>query len=99
MKRGKLSKADIELIRTSGKSVEELSKELDRSPETIRKYVTTTTPNNNHFNRVIGKHKRGESDQVVATVMTEAASEITDSKRKSFQHRYSNNIHKPLGDR
>lgn len=97
MKRGLLSNAEKEMIRTSGKTVEELSLELDRDISTIQKYMPVKDVKDTQFNRSIGKHKdsRGKTRSVV---MTPGASELGDTQRQAFKSRYHKNIHKCMGE-
>ena len=92
-KRGPLSRAEEYYVSQNpdGKSVKELANEMNRTVVQIDKAIKkaeanrkkesiTTTRPEPYINNLIGKKKR--NDQVVATVMTEAASTYCDETRK-----------------
>lgn len=112
-KSGKLSAAEQYYIETNphGKTVHELAAELDRSPKTVAKYYETkavievtpeqkaeiANPESPMF-KLMGRHIRG--DKHVATVMTQAASELADATRPARlteKGKLKDAIHKPKG--
>lgn len=99
MKKGPLTKEEIDTIKNSNKSIEELAHDLDRSLTSVAKhFVPKSKPKQETMARkAMGRHKR--NGKYVATIMTQAASEIADETRKKKGSRLSDScIHKPYGD-
>jgi hypothetical protein len=115
VKGGKLTKAELFYIEQNPNnlSIHELANELDRTPRLIAKHYivkekvesveTTQTqpetiakPEAAMF-KLMGRHER--SGKHVATVMTKAASELSDATRNSRlsgKNKLASAIHKPL---
>jgi hypothetical protein len=112
MKRGKLSKVELEYIENNHQSVGvgDIAKNLDRTVDCIKKVIeqfpqaekkqesTTEVFENGRVRSLMGR--RVINGKVAATVMTEAASEYADEERKkTVTTRHTENaICKPLGD-
>jgi hypothetical protein len=112
VKQGKLSKQEQFYIEQNPekKTIHELAKELDRSPKIVAKHYTETTesvietttevaevkPESPMF-KLMGRKER--SGQHVATIMTKAASELSDATRPArlTSKKLQAAIHKPKG--
>jgi hypothetical protein len=112
VKQGKLSKQEQFYIEQNPekKTICELAKELDRSPKVVAKHYTEVTepviaataevtqakPESPMFG-LMGRHKRGDAH--VATIMTKAASEMSDATRPArlTSKKLQAAIHKPKG--
>ena len=113
VKSGKLTAAELYYIKHNpdGKTIHELAAALDRNPKTIAKYYEidkdnekpqTTAPakpedHESPMFKLMGRHKR--NNQNVATVMTQAASELADETRTARlkeKDKFSKAIHKPI---
>jgi hypothetical protein len=99
MKKGPLTKEEIEIIKTSDKSIEELANDLDRSLTSVAKHyvVKTKSKPETIARKAMARHKR--NGKYVAVVMTQAAGEIADEVKKQFKRTLNSDcIHKPYGD-
>ena len=111
-KQGKLSKQEIFYIEQNPdkRTVCELAKELNRSPKIVAKHYTeatdpviettaavTETKAESPMFQLMGRHKR--KDTHVATIMTKAASELSDATRPArlTSKKLQAAIHKPKG--
>jgi hypothetical protein len=112
VKQGKLSKQEQFYIEQNPekKTICELAKELDRSPKVIAKHYTeatepvaeataavTETKAESPMFKLMGRKER--SGQHVATIMTKAASELSDATRPArlTSKKLQAAIHKPKG--
>ena len=113
LKRGPLNKIELYYLENNpeNKSAKELADELNRSVPQVtkalekaqkeaeknaKKEIITGTRPEPYINSLIGKKIRNE--QVVATVMTQAASEFADDQRKQHINKNPNDaIFKPKG--
>ena len=109
VKRGRLTKVEINYIENSDLPIEDIAKDLDRSIESIEKYLPKTTQkpeskaveikedNDPEMLKRMGRYKR--NDQRVATIMTPSASEYADATRPSriVNKKIQQSIHKPRG--
>jgi hypothetical protein len=112
VKQGKLSKQEQFYIEQNPekKTIHELAKELDRSPKVVAKHYTeatepvieataevTKTKSESPMFGLMGRHKRGDAH--VATIMTKAASELSDATRPArlTSKKLQAAIHKPKG--
>lgn len=112
---GKLSKVELYYIEGNlDLTAEEISRELNRSPELIQKKMdefkktekketkTQTKAKDDdktpHMLKMMGRHKRG--DEHVATIMTKNASEYADATRSKrlANKKIQDAIHKPYGE-
>lgn len=96
MKRGRLSKSEVEFITANRTmSVEELSKKLNRSTKTIQKVLDNA---GGRKNTGILKQMKGSVDNVV--VMTPGVSEQSDSlPRGTAKYMPEGKTIRPFGDR
>lgn len=116
-KRGVLSKVEKFYIKyhRDDVSIEDMAKELDRTPDIVTKYVKSLPKSlkpkkeeaevvkfdrreESQMFKLMGRKKR--NDQYVATVMTEAASELADATRPSrtkLSGKIASAIHQPKG--
>jgi len=111
-KSGNLTKQEMYYVKQNPENltIEELAKELDRTPKTVAKHYIPLEQKQEEEKqeeeqkpepamfKLMGLHKRGK--QNVATVMTKAASELADNMRSSQiggSKKIKSAIHKPRG--
>ena len=116
VKRGALSKVEKYYIEGNCTlPIEDIAKELDRSVNSVTKYIDTLTTTTSdtpatetvkaavdgepQMFKVMGRHERNGEN--VATVMTSAASELADATRSKriMNKKLQSAIHKPIKDR
>lgn len=104
MAKGPLSKLERFYIDSnSDKPIEEIAHYLERSVSTIQKYYPTKKTEEEKpverketpFMQAMGRHKR--DGKIVATVLTQAASQIAESSKGKKKPLDPNTIHKPMG--
>jgi hypothetical protein len=103
MKRGPLTKDELEFIRTNVKrGAEQIALDLDRSVGLIEKNLPKETkkeltPLNQAARNSFARVKAKKSGKVIATVLTQGAAQIGDDTMKRNK-KDEPHLHKPFGD-